>query len=302
MILKIIKELGYKVIRDSEEEIYAKHGLSMMYYPHELIITFTPNPEGISIKFKIEHWAAKSYLNKIGKKFESSILKDSLNNSLKKNKRLESVVLKPPVRKLASTGKWKVKKPKEIKEKIKLEHKKSKFFIGKNVKEKWIREIQERVISPDEELIAVIKGAIESEWAPLTPEVDKSKKGFVMPRSGVLGCTTHKIFFYMPKILGRWEVETAPLDQISSIQFTKGLIEGRIHLTVFNDEKVIKWIDNEDGAIMTKIIEKECIKMKEMKKVTRLKEEDPVKILKIRFAKGEISKEEYEEMKKILES
>ena len=29
--------------------------------------------------------------------------------------------------------------------------------------------------------------------------------------------------------------------------------------------------------------------------------ENPVKILKIRYAKGEISKEEYEEMKKVLE-
>ena len=30
--------------------------------------------------------------------------------------------------------------------------------------------------------------------------------------------------------------------------------------------------------------------------------ENPVKILKIRYAKGEINKEEYEEMKKTLES
>lgn len=36
----------------------------------------------------------------------------------------------------------------------------------------------------------------------------------------------------------------------------KGLLQGRIHITVFNDEKVIKWIDNEDGAIITKIIER----------------------------------------------
>ena len=32
------------------------------------------------------------------------------------------------------------------------------------------------------------------------------------------------------------------------------------------------------------------------------KVEDPIKILKIRYAKGEIKKEEYEEMKKTLES
>jgi len=174
-----------------------------------------------------------------------------------------------------------------------------KKFIGKGVKEEWIKEIKRRVLSQNEELIGAIKGSIESEWAPLTSEIDKSKKGFVVPRNGVLGCTTHKIFFYLPKILGRWESETAPLKQISSIQFTKGLLQGRIHLTVFNDEKVIKWVDNNEGIVITKIIENLCQKEREVKGVVQ-KEEDPLRILKIRYAKGKISREEYESMKKIL--
>jgi len=260
LIKKIINDLGYKILEDEKHKIVAKHGLSLMYYPHELTIEFFPDTRGTRVEIGIEHRAARSYINKIVKRLEKTR-----------------------------------KTPEE-------EGDQYEFFVGKNVKREWIKEIRERVLSTDEKLLGVIRGAIESEWAPFTSEVDKSRKGFVTPRKGVLGCTTHKIFFYMPKILGRYEVETAPLDQISSIQFTKGLLEGRIHITVFNDEKVIKWIDNEDGEIITKIIERECQRTKEPGRIAESKEEDPLKILKLRYAKGEITKEEYEEMKKVIES
>lgn len=261
-VRKVINDLGYKIMEDAEQKITASHDLSLYYYPHELTVEFFPDKKGTRVKISIEHRFAETYINKIIKRLKKTI--------------------------------------KNLKEKA--EESQYEFFVGKNVKREWIKEIRERVLSPDEKLLAVIRGAIESEWIPFTPEVDKSKKGFVIPRKGVLGCTTHKIFFYMPKILGRYEVETAPLDQVSSIQFTKGLLQGRIHVTVFNDEKVIKWVDNEDGAIITKIIERECQKTKRQKQIIESKDEDPLKILKLRYAKGEISKEEYEEIKKELEN
>jgi len=50
--------------------------------------------------------------------------------------------------------------------------------------------------------------------------------------------------------------------------------------------------------VMKKVIEEKT----ELKVPVEIKEgEDPLKLLKIRYAKGEITKEEYEEMKRILE-
>ena len=69
-------------------------------------------------------------------------------------------------------------------------------------------------------------------------------------------------------------------------------------VTVFNDEKVIKWVNNKDDAIIVKIIEEKLKRIKESKNYKS--EEDPLKILKLRLAKGEITKEEYEELKRII--
>ena len=69
-------------------------------------------------------------------------------------------------------------------------------------------------------------------------------------------------------------------------------------VTVFNDEKVIKWVNNKDDAIIVKIIEEQLKRIKESKNYKS--EEDPLKILKLRLAKGEITKEEYEELKRII--
>lgn len=63
---------------------------------------------------------------------------------------------------------------------------------------------------------------------------------------------------------------------------------------LFNSDKTTK------GAIMNILYEK--IKKHKMDKTeTQLVQEDPMVILKLRYVKGEISKEEYAEMKKVLE-
>lgn len=119
-----------------------------------------------------------------------------------------------------------------------------------------------------------------------------------------MGLTNRRVIFYMPKILNRYEFESYTIDQISSVQFTKGLHRGRIQVTAFNDYKIIKWISNEDGKRITEMIHNavETIKGRALNKDTRevSKEENPLAVLKMRYARGEITKKKFDEMKKVL--
>jgi hypothetical protein len=179
-------------------------------------------------------------------------------------------------------------------------------FIGRGISENTLTELKERVLKNDETVLAMIKGLIETPWSLGDLNVSKTKHARVAEgRHGVLACTNQRLIFYMPKLLGRWEVESASLDQVSAVHFNKGLTAGRIHVIVYNSEKVIKWISNDEGEKMVKLIEKEQEKNRGDYKTTNLKvepKEDPLQSLKMRFVKGEITQEQYQEMKKILES
>ncbi len=178
-------------------------------------------------------------------------------------------------------------------------------FIGKDIKKNWFKEMEEReIFLLDEKLIALIGGIIESRSIPLTgddPSITKALGTNV--REGLIGLTNKRVIFYMPKMLNRYEFESYTLEQISSIQFTKGMINGRIQVTAFNDSKVIKWVDNDGGKIITDMIQKatNIIKFKDQNTNHTSQKDDPISILKIRYAKGEITREEFEQMKKELD-
>lgn len=169
------------------------------------------------------------------------------------------------------------------------------WFVSENV----IENILDRVIQPDEKVKGIIIGKIENPapWG-LWVEIDKTRHSQIGEgRDGALICTDKRLIFYMPKLLGRWEVESAPLEQISSVQYSKGLFSSRIHLTVFNDEKVIKWVNNEDAKVIIDIIEEELHRTKKQNIVAV----NPLSELKLRLVRGEVSKEEYLELKRILD-
>ena len=188
-----------------------------------------------------------------------------------------------------------------------------KSYFGKSLKKNWLDEMKERQILLDNEnIIAAIKGDIESPSLPLHGDRSNTRGiGLLEPivhvRTGVLGLTNKRVLFYMPKWLNRYEFESYDLDQISSIQFTKGLVSGRIQITAFNDYKIVKWVDNTEGKQITTMIQKSinALKYKESENSDSEKnnkpiEDDAMKVLKLRYVKGEITKEEYRDMRKMI--
>lgn len=184
-------------------------------------------------------------------------------------------------------------------------------FVGKTVKEIWFKEMEEReVFLENEKIIAAIKGTIESGRIPLSGDrsthtgIGLGGAVATQVRNGLIGLTNKRVVFYMPKILNRYEFESYDLDQISSIQFTKGLMNGRIQITAFNDYKTIKWVDNEEGKTITTMIQKAVHDLKfnksEKNQEKESDEDDVLSTLKLRYAKGEINKKQYEKLKKEL--
>lgn len=182
--------------------------------------------------------------------------------------------------------------------------KKSFEFIGKTVKENWFSEMSERnIFLKDEKIRAAIRGNIESPTIPFGG--DRSTYGDMKLshiRDGLIGLTNKRVIFYMPKILNRYEFESYILDQISSVQFTKGLIQGRMQITAFNDYKIIKHIDNEEGKKMTEMLQNTIhdLKFKKTDAKNDSSDDDILKTLKLRYARGEINRSQFEKLKKDL--
>ena len=184
-------------------------------------------------------------------------------------------------------------------------------FIGPSVNRKKLDEMFSRgVLGSDETLEAAMWGGIEFGNQLLIGRRSKHKKTDLSDkavklstRSGLMILTNHRIIFYMPKMLNRYEFEAYELKQIDSIRFTKGLRKGRIDITTTNNNRVIKGINNEEGITVVDMIQRAIDKINTQRNAPTVvaAAQSPIDVLKMKFINGEITKEEYEEKRKILD-
>jgi len=150
-----------------------------------------------------------------------------------------------------------------------------------------IKQIEDR-IDEDEKVIMVIcqiRNPLKPGSSLITPDT--------------IFATTKKIIIRDPSALGlRQNIEIYPYDKIVDVKLEKGMFSSAIDINVpgsiYNGH--IEAIPKNEAEDLLKII---YDRMK--KKNSSPDNEDPLTILKKRFAKGEISKEEYKEMKSVLE-
>jgi len=124
------------------------------------------------------------------------------------------------------------------------------------------------------------------------------KPGSSLITPDTIFATTKKIIIRNPSALGlRQNVESYPYDQIVDVKLEKGMFSSTIAINVPGSiyDGYIEAIPKDEAENLLKIIYE---RMKEKKNSSP--DDDPLTILKKRFAKGEISKEEYEEMKSVL--
>ena len=127
----------------------------------------------------------------------------------------------------------------------------------------------------------------------------------------IIFATNKRLIIGDPNTLGlRAGVESIPYSQINKVHMEKGAFSSELVMDVGqyetgDNEQIIPAIPKNKASEILGIINQYVRSSQNFDshtpKVVAPKEDDPLKILKIRFAKGKISKEEYDEMKSALE-
>ncbi|GAH31986.1 unnamed protein product [marine sediment metagenome] len=127
--------------------------------------------------------------------------------------------------------------------------------------------------------------------ACLTGNKDDTMKFYIM-------ILTNRRVILFGRLFGE-EFEAYPYEKITNVESYKGLILGRITINATGTSVKYNNMQLEDVDYAAQII-REKIEESRNKEKVEVVNDDPLKILKVRYAKGEISKEEYEDIKKDL--
>ncbi len=165
-------------------------------------------------------------------------------------------------------------------------------------------------LEPDDTVLLVAK---QSKYKP---------GGAIISGGNTIYATNKKIIIRNPTMMGlRESVEEITYDQITSVKLEKGMFSSTVIIRspglselsrMSRTSGLVAWGRGEEGQIdaipkkkgeqLVRIIKERMAYTKDSKNnVQKSSDDDPLKILKVRYAKGEISKEEYEEMKSALE-
>lgn len=117
--------------------------------------------------------------------------------------------------------------------------------------------------------------------------------------------TTHRIIVRRPTTLGlRRNVTDYRYTDMANTRIEKGLINSSIYIDMrfLSEECCLKGIPNKSAVKIFRTIQERIARTRPGLPLPASEgAEDPLQILKVRFAKGEITKEEYLSMKRALE-
>jgi hypothetical protein len=117
--------------------------------------------------------------------------------------------------------------------------------------------------------------------------------GAMKTQIGQLICTSDRVLLFLPKILGRYETESFPLDHISYINFKQGMLLGSLVLKTNAGEKKLNNLDKKEGAMMNDIINNQINLSKALASGKTMPNPNPKLELQMMFVNGAISEQEY---------
>ncbi|MBU7015385.1 MAG: PH domain-containing protein [Theionarchaea archaeon] len=117
--------------------------------------------------------------------------------------------------------------------------------------------------------------------------------------------TTHRIVVRRPTTLGlRRNITDYRYSDMANTRIEKGIINSSIHIEMrfMSEDCVLRGIPNKSASQIFRTIEEQITRTRAgLPLVEKPAVDDPFRILKVRLARGEISKEEYQSLKKELE-
>ena len=161
-----------------------------------------------------------------------------------------------------------------------------------------------------------IKNMLDStEVVKVVARQSKVMPGGKLVTPKIIFATNKRLIIRDPTMLGlRADVDTIPYSQINNVKLEKGLFTSRVLIKSGNfnrdEQGFIDAIPKEKAAQIVGIINEgigraqthvtEIVRPSDDERI-KSKEEDPLVILKRRLAEGEITKEDFEELKRALE-
>ena len=153
-----------------------------------------------------------------------------------------------------------------------------------------------RMLLADEQVMAVIK--------------QSRLKAAITPDSIII--TNQRIIRYSPSALGlRKEIEDYRYEDIANLKMDKGILFATITAKrrFMSEDLILDKLSKGRADYISKVIQENLRRISSTSaslvttnQQTRLTSpEDPLQVLKLRFARGEITKEQFEEMKRVLE-
>lgn len=177
-------------------------------------------------------------------------------------------------------------------------HKEESFYIGKQVNKKHIEDAK-RYLEPDETMIGIFHGARRSDVGLNFSQTNKEQRSRGLTMHDYLILTNKRIIMWMRGLFSS-NIEGIDYDEINNLEQHQGLLLGDITFNIHGTRERFRDMVKTDVPIAAKMILDNITKSKNNQKQVRT-DEDPILILKKRLAKGEINKNEYDELMKILE-
>lgn len=154
----------------------------------------------------------------------------------------------------------------------------------------------QKLLLADEQVMAVVK--------------QSRLKAAITPDSIII--TNQRIIRYSPTSLGlRKEIEDHRYEDIANLKIDKGIMFATITAKrrFMSEDLILDNLLKNQADYISRVIQENLRRMSRAKTspVTTNQQppevlpEDPLQVLKLRFARGEITKEQFEEMKRILE-
>ena len=153
-----------------------------------------------------------------------------------------------------------------------------------------------KMLLADEQVMAVIK--------------QSKLKAAITPDSIII--TNHRIIRYSPSALGlHKEIEDYRYEDIANLKIDKGIMFATITIKrrFMSEDLILDNLPRSRADYISRVIQENLRRMSGAptspattnQRTPLTSPEDPLQVLKLRFARGEITKEQFEEMKKALE-